>query len=71
MTFGLVLGGGGVVGIAWEIGVLEALLQVLPGEAFAELRMQLMNPAFRAQGLEVGRRDGKAAAAGVRNLLGG
>ena len=27
MTFGLVLGGGGVVGIAWELGVIEALAQ--------------------------------------------
>ncbi|HVM52298.1 MAG TPA: patatin-like phospholipase family protein [Acidimicrobiales bacterium] len=58
-----------------EAEVLEqagvATATILPGEAFAELRMQLMNPAFRAQGLEVGRRDGKAAAAGVRNLLGG
>src|SRR4051812_10340340 len=25
MTYGLVLGGGGVVGIAWELGVIEAL----------------------------------------------
>ena len=27
MTYGLVLGGGGVVGIAWELGVLDALMQ--------------------------------------------
>src|SRR5690606_17244655 len=27
MAFGLVMGGGGVVGIAWEIGVVEALAQ--------------------------------------------
>jgi NTE family protein len=36
MTYGLVMGGGGVVGIAWELGVLEALLQeqaITPTEA--------------------------------------
>lgn len=44
---------------------------ILPGEGFADLRTQLMNPAFRAQGLEVGRQDGKAAAPGVRDALGG
>jgi NTE family protein len=44
---------------------------LLPGETFESLRMQLMNPEFRAQGLEVGRRDGEAAAAGIRSLLAG
>lgn len=44
---------------------------ILPGEGFADLRTQLMNPAFRAQGLEVGRQDGKAAAPGVRDALKG
>jgi NTE family protein len=44
---------------------------ILPGEAFADLRMQLMNPAFRAQGLEVGRQDGTAAAERVRQALRG
>jgi NTE family protein len=44
---------------------------ILPGPDFEELRLQLMNPAFRQQGLEVGRRDGAAAAAGVRAALGG
>jgi NTE family protein len=44
---------------------------ILPGEGFADLRTQLMNPAFRAQGLEAGRQDGKAAAASVRDALKG
>jgi NTE family protein len=44
---------------------------ILPGEGFADLRAQLMNPEFRRQGLEVGRQDGKAAAAGVRDALKG
>lgn len=44
---------------------------ILPGVGFDELRMQLMNPKFRAQGLEVGRHDGAAAAKGVRDALGG
>jgi NTE family protein len=44
---------------------------ILPGEGFADLRVQLMNPAFRAQGLEVGRQDGKAAAQGVRDAMKG
>ena len=44
---------------------------LLPGPSFEELRMKLMDPAFRAQGLEVGREDGKAAAARVRDILAG
>jgi NTE family protein len=44
---------------------------LLPGESFESLRMQLMNPAFRAQGLEAGRHDGAAAASGIRSLLAG
>ena len=38
MAYGLVLGGGGVVGIAWELGVLDALMQeqaLSPTEAAA------------------------------------
>lgn len=55
---------------------LEALptdrtLAILPGAHFDELRTKLMDPAFREQGLEAGRRDGAAAVAGVRDLLGG
>lgn len=44
---------------------------LLPGPAFEELRLKLMDPAFRQQGLEVGRQDGAAAAARVRATLGG
>jgi len=44
---------------------------LLPGEAFDAVRTQLMNPAFRSQGLEIGRRDGEAAASGIRSLLAG
>lgn len=44
---------------------------ILPGAGFDELRTKLMDPAYREQGLEAGRRDGQAAAASVRNLLGG
>jgi NTE family protein len=46
-------------------------MSLLPGDSFEPLRMQLMNPEFRAQGLEVGRRDGAAAASGIRSLLAG
>lgn len=44
---------------------------ILPGPGFDDLRMKLMDPAFRAQGLEAGRRDGAAAAEGVRAALRG
>lgn len=44
---------------------------VVPGDTFADLRLELMNPARRAQGLDVGRQDGKAAAGRIRDLLGG
>jgi NTE family protein len=44
---------------------------LLPGEAFADLRTQLMNPELRAQGVEVGRQDGAAAAARIRSLVAG
>lgn len=44
---------------------------LLPGEGFAELRTKLMDPAFRREGVEAGRQDGKAAAARVRDLLKG
>ena len=44
---------------------------ILPGEGFADLRLQLMNPAFRAQGLEIGRQDGSSAAASVRKTIEG
>lgn len=44
---------------------------ILPGPAFDELRLHLMDPAFRAQGVEAGRADGAAAAARVRDVLGG
>lgn len=58
-----------------ELAVVEAkgaaTRSILPGEGFTDLRLQLMNPAFRAQGLEVGRHDGAAAAAGVRSALAG
>jgi len=49
----------------------ERTLAVLPGEAFAPLRTKLMDPAFRAQGLDAGRADGEAAAASVRSVLAG
>jgi NTE family protein len=44
---------------------------LLPGPDFEELRLKLMDPAFRQQGLEVGRRDGAAAAARIRSALAG
>ena len=44
---------------------------LLPGPAFEDLRMKLMDPAFRQQGLEVGRQDGAAAAARVRAVIEG
>jgi NTE family protein len=44
---------------------------LLPGPDFASLQTSLMDPAFRQQGLEVGRSDGKAAAARVRAAIAG
>jgi NTE family protein len=44
---------------------------ILPGSGFDDLRLRLMDPAFRAQGVAVGREDGKMAAAGVRQAIGG
>jgi NTE family protein len=44
---------------------------LLPGPDFESLRMSLMDPAFRQQGLEVGRTDGKAAATRVRAAIAG
>jgi NTE family protein len=44
---------------------------LLPGPSFESLRTSLMDPAFRAQGVEAGRADGTAAAARVREVLGG
>lgn len=44
---------------------------LLPGDGFADLRMKLMDPAFRAEGVEVGRADGAAAAARLRAVLAG
>jgi NTE family protein len=44
---------------------------LLPGPSFESLRTQLMNPQYRSEGLEAGRRDGEAAAAGIRSLLAG
>jgi NTE family protein len=44
---------------------------LLPGPDFASLQMSLMDPAFRKQGLEVGRIDGKAAAADIRRAIEG
>ena len=46
-------------------------MTLLPGPDFEPLRMSLMDPAFRAQGLEVGRADGKAAAASIRSTIAG
>jgi NTE family protein len=58
-----------------ELAMVEAkgagTASLLPGESFEPLRTQLMNPQFRAQGLEAGRRDGAAAAGGIRSLLAG
>jgi NTE family protein len=44
---------------------------LLPGPDFEELRMKLMDPAFRRQGVEVGRREGTAAAGRIRATLAG
>jgi NTE family protein len=46
-------------------------IRVVPGAAFARDigLMNLMNPAFRAQGVEIGIADGDAAAESVRSLL--
>jgi len=49
----------------------ERTAAILPGPAFDELRTKLMDPAFRQQGLDAGRRDGQAAAESVRDLLKG
>lgn len=58
-----------------ELELLEAkgarTGSLVPGEGFAELRMKLMDPAFRKEGVEAGRQDGKAAAGRVRDLLKG
>lgn len=48
-----------------------ATTTILPGPAFEDLRTQLMNPQFRAQGLDAGRQDGKSAAASVLAALRG
>src|SRR4029078_13280803 len=52
-----------------ELSTLQAhgvaTQSILPRAGFADLRLKLMDPAFRAQGLEVGRADGKAAAAAL------
>ncbi|MEA3020999.1 MAG: hypothetical protein QOI47_2523 [Actinomycetota bacterium] len=42
-----------------------------PGPDFKDLRARLMDPAYRRQGLEVGRADGRSAAARVRSVLEG
>ena len=44
---------------------------LLPGPDFEPLRVSLMDPAKRQDGLEVGRRDGAAAASRIRALLEG
>ena len=49
----------------------ECTHAVVPGPGFDDLRTKLMDPAFREQGLEAGRADGRAAAASVRKLLAG
>ena len=44
---------------------------LLPGPGFESLRTSLMDPAFRTQGLEVGRADGTTAAARIRSAITG
>lgn len=59
-----------------EAEQLEAVgtrvVQIVPGPSFAAEvgLMNLMNPAMRTKGLEVGLEDGAAAAVAVRDLLG-
>ena len=55
-----------------ELAALPARTHaILPGAGFADLQTKLMDPAFREQGLDAGRQDGKAAAASVRDALKG
>jgi NTE family protein len=58
-----------------ELELVEAkgarTASLVPGEGFAELRMKLMDPAFRKEGVEAGRQDGKDAASRVRDVLKG
>jgi hypothetical protein len=62
--------------LAHEIDLLASHAQrseaIVPGEAFAtEIGAQnLMNPAFRRRGVELGLQDGATAASRVRALLG-
>lgn len=44
MSFGLVLGGGGVVGLAWEVGVLAGLAEV--GVFYAAYKCEDSNTAI-------------------------
>src|SRR5262249_43908747 len=56
-----------------ERGVLAAegipAFSVVPGEAFRPLAAELMNPARRRDALDVGRADGRAAAADLEAFL--
>jgi NTE family protein len=47
------------------------LATVTGGEALAEIGLNLMDPALRATGAEIGLADGREAAASVRSLLAG
>jgi hypothetical protein len=60
--FGLLLGGGGTVGIAWETGVLAGLK--------GACGLNLMDSTQRPFAFAQGRSDGAAHAAAVADILG-
>lgn len=60
--------------VATEVEALEkdgvAVAVVSPGSEYAELGMELMNPALRAHAVDLGRADGAAATASIAAVLG-